>query len=381
VPASPFGNILVGALICVAFAIFDIFDSLYLHYSTLLSPVGFFIFTIGIALVLIRRSVNFYIKQDRIIARTNKLINARLVDCVVVQDRDPYDIPSSTEKIAIMFTDVRNFTGITEKMDSKAVTGFLCSLWEVLVKPLHYYEKHGFVAYTDKFIGDAMMNVFTDPLVALKAAVYFRVQLREFNQNQLKYFKELTNKPYIDIGTGIAYGDATVGIMGHRSRLDYTSLGDTVNLASRIEGLTKTYHSPTLISDLVYEKISDASLEEFNLRLVDRIRVVGKKEAVAIYEEYSSNNPVIVELKRVTKNLMNELQVAYFSNSVSNLEHALRLCDHIENYFLKEIVRCNAAPEKPGDWLPSIYRKRIQNLLANPKKLERWDGIYTFENK
>jgi hypothetical protein len=63
------------------------------------------------------------------------------------------------------------------------------------------------------------------------------------------------------------------------------------------------------------------------------------------------------------------------------LRHALRLAEHIEKYFLKELARCDAGPEKPGDWLPLIYRARIQALLADGEKLERWDGVHTFEEK
>jgi class 3 adenylate cyclase len=370
---TPIGNLTVGALLCAATGVFDIIDSLYLHYGISASRYGFFIFTAGATLILARRFAFLYNQQRRIITRSNKGMNARLVDWIVVQDQDPQDLPSVNENSAIMFTDIRDFTRLSEKMPSQTLTNFLGALNEVLAKPLFEYQDQGFVAYTDKFLGDGTMNVFTDPAAALMSAVKLRSRLALFNANPRVFFQEAPATMKVNVGTGIAYGPVTLGIMGHSRRVDYTPIGNTVNMASRLEDLTKEYKVSILVNGALYNAIDHGN---FNLRYIDRIRVRGRFEPEDIYEEFSSDSPLIRELKMSSQPKYRELQEMYFSGKDWN--DAIRLADSLYRYSLKMLQDHGLGIDSPCDYLAKIYADRMRFISGRPELLERWDGVYTF---
>jgi class 3 adenylate cyclase len=259
----------------------------------------------------------------------------------------------------------------------RTLTSFLSAVNEILAGPLFDAEDKGSVAYTDKLIGDGIMNIFTDPETALKTAIHIRKQLQLFNDNPRAFFPEASENMKINVGTGLAYGPVTFGIMGHSRRIDYTPIGDTVNLASRLETLTKEYHASIIINDQLYGALPDKS--PFNLRHIDRIRVKGKSIPVDIYEEFSSNSPVVRDLKHAFRSRFAELQDMYFSGN--EWDSAIRLAKNLMAHYKKVAVQYNIDPESPPDHLPGIYLKRMKTIRANPGLMERWDGVYTFTQK
>jgi class 3 adenylate cyclase len=326
-------------------------------------------------MILARRYAFFYKQQERIIQRSNKGMNTRLVDWIVVQDRDPREMPSLNANHAIMFTDVRNFTRLSEGMPSEILIRFLGTLNEVLAKPLFDAEDSGGVAYTDKFMGDGMMNIFTDAETALRTAVKVRSLLDDFNANPGAYWNEAKFKLRVDVGVGIAYGPVTVGVMGHSRRIDYTPIGDTVNLASRLEGMTKEYHTPIIINEDLRAAIRNQ--DAFHIRFLDRIRVKGKEHPVTIYEEYSLNSPAIRDAKKHFENDLQELQERYFSGDWKN---AMSLAREIIRKY-EEICRNYGLGDAIADHLPIIYLKRMEAIQRNPDRFKNWDGVYSFETK
>jgi class 3 adenylate cyclase len=268
-----------------------------------------------------------------------------------------------------MFTDIRNFTHLSEKMSPPILMDFLRSLNEMMAKPLFEYEDQGFAAYTDKFIGDGTMNIFADPVIALKAAVGLRSQLRLFNANPGSFFPHAPEGLHVEVGTGITYGLVNLGVMGHSRRLDYTPIGDTVNLASRLESLTKEYHIPIILDDGFYKGLDPGTPW---LRHIDRVRVAGKDQPVDIYEEYSCNDTPVRDLKLKQLAKFRELQDLYFSGK--NWKDAILLAGELlkewENGFTSQ-----------ADELPRIYRQRMEMISANPERLARWDGVYSFTRK
>jgi class 3 adenylate cyclase len=274
-------------------------------FSFFITRWGIAFLTTGIALIMARRMNYVYSKQERIIERSNKGMNPALVDWIVVKDRDPVDIPSKNENTAVMFTDIRDFTTLAENMSSEDVTGLLRAVNEVVVRPLFDLQDSGRVAYTDKFIGDAMMNIFLSGDDALNTAVQFHSQLDIFNAEPEKYFRNAPSGLHINMGCGIAYGAVTLGIMGHSRRLDYTPVGDTVNLASRLESLTKMYHVSILFNDSLYNSLTN--VHEF-IRHIDDIRVKGRHNTVALYEDFRCNNPAIRDVKLSMQNTFQELR-------------------------------------------------------------------------
>ncbi len=316
-------------------------------------------------------------KQIRIVNRSKHMMNAEMVDWIMNQDKEPEAHPAINTEAAIMFTDIRNFTDISEEIgDPEELTRFLNIYLETIAQPLHQLEDLG-LADTDKFIGDAMMYILKDPKTSLQAALDMKKMLQKFNAERYSLFdnKPPYTKP-IDMGIGIAYGPIMLGLTGHSRRKQFTALGDTVNTGSRIESLTKKYHAPILINEELFKRIDPAS---FNLRMLDIIRPKGKSNPIKLYEEFSFNSPVVRDLKIETLPQFQELQFAYYHKDFKN---ALRIAETLIKRFEETIAKYNLDTKTPGDYMPYIYIERIRALeKLTSQELEAWDGVFTFTEK
>jgi class 3 adenylate cyclase/HAMP domain-containing protein len=187
--------------------------------------------------------------------------------------------------LAVMFSDIRGFTSIAEGLHPEQIVESLNAYFELMVDIIVAHK-----GTPDKFIGDAIMAFFGAPVKhpddaeqAVQAGFEMLAALKAFNVRQIQW-----NRPSFSIGIGLNYGVVTVGNIGHREKkMDYTVIGDMVNLASRLEGLTKTYHVPFLVSESVYRKIG----KTLPCRQVDRVVVRGKKESVNIYQPRNELSP------------------------------------------------------------------------------------------
>lgn len=157
-------------------------------------------------------------------------------------------------EICVLFADIRGFTTLSESMPPEQVTALLNRYFDRMVGTIHSHR-----GTLDKFIGDGLMAVFGAPVAsntacedALACAQAMISALGRFNAEQLSM-----NAPAIDIGVGLHYGPAVIGYVGSRDRYEYSAIGDTVNAASRIEGLTKDSGFPVLLSANVYHHIHD----------------------------------------------------------------------------------------------------------------------------
>jgi len=316
-------------------------------------------------------------KKERISAYSNKVMNNRMVEWIVDHGNDPSKMTSVNQNNAVMFTDIRRFTDLSEKIgDPEKLTGFLNAYFEAVSMPIFELEDKN-SAHIDKYIGDAMMILFDDPQIALSTAVKMRSQVHLFNTQRDKFLKnDFKFYDPVDMGVGLAFGPVTLGTMGTPHYLDFTSIGDTVNVASRIEGVTKEYHAPLIINDELYNNI-DKNL--FNLRLIDKIRVKGKEKPVSIYEEFSSNSPPVRDFKNAVMDRYNELQAIYFSGK--DLDSGIKLADELLESAKKLVIKHNLGTDSPADFVPFIYKERMIELQNNTHLLEKWDGVFTFMKK
>jgi adenylate cyclase len=196
--------------------------------------------------------------------------------------------------MTILFSDIRSFTTYSEGMDPQELFSFLNDYLNVMNRQIH--KNHGFI---DKFIGDAIMALFDHPDLdnnveaesAVKAAINMQEELQAFNQQRSK-------EGFESIGTGIGIhsGQVMIGTIGSKERMDFTVLGDNVNLASRIESLTKQYGVGILISDSTLRLLRD--LDQFQHRELDWVKVKGKSKPVELYEIFNNDPPEIQEMKR-----------------------------------------------------------------------------------
>jgi adenylate cyclase len=172
----------------------------------------------------------------------------------IMKDRDRIKLGGNRSNVTVLFSDIRSFTTISEQLEAEEVVTMLNSYFTRMLDPIFRYE-----GTLDKFIGDAIMAVFGAPIPlvndaehAVRAALEMRRALRWYNEDRAGQ-----GLSPIDNGIGITKGEAVSGNIGSEQRMDYTVIGDTVNIASRLEGLTKSYSHKILINEGVYKEIKD----------------------------------------------------------------------------------------------------------------------------
>ena len=257
----------------------------------------------------------------------------------------------------ILFSDIRGFTTISEQIGAQETVSMLNEYFTVMVDILFH---HGGIL--DKYIGDAILAVFGAPFStgrdadqAVNTAVDMMRALREFNVG-----RGAQGRAPIRIGIGINTDEVLVGNIGSLKRMDYTVIGDGVNLASRLEGATKFYGAEILISGFTLKNLAEPRL----VRSVDLIKVKGKTKPVAIYE------------------VMDHFDRGAFPQ----LDEVVGRCE--EGFSLYRDMNWNEASEcfsrvlrlMPGDKLSGMYVDRCRRLLDNPPT-SAWDGVMVMTEK
>jgi class 3 adenylate cyclase/HAMP domain-containing protein len=255
--------------------------------------------------------------------------------------------------ISILFSDIRSFTTISEQMMPDDLVNSLNRYFTIMVDII--FARGGTV---DKYIGDAIMAFFgaparheDDALQSVLAGIEMNAALEEFNAQQ----REL-GKPEFRIGVGINYGVVTVGNIGTDKKMDYTIIGDMVNLASRMEGLTKKYHQPLLISESLHQKVKD----DVVCRLIDSVAVKGKTKGVKIYT--------------ARKRLSEEENRAWTLHNTAMESYYRRDFDEAIGYFQ------NVQKIFPDDYASQLMIDRCHQFKVKPPP-ENWDGVEIMTEK
>lgn len=231
-------------------------------------------------------------ERDKIKDAFGKFVNAELAEKVI---HGEIQLGGSRKECTIFFSDIRNFTSMSEEMEPEEVVEFLNQYMTKMVACVNATD-----GIVDKFIGDSIMAVWgaisstgKDTENALESALMMREALVEFNQA-----RRGSGKPDIQIGIGINTGPVISGQIGSEERLEFTVIGDAVNLASRIESLNKSFGTDILISESAYEHVRDL----YECKKMQSIQVKGKKKPQVIYAVLGRKNGKQQPLSREDRN-------------------------------------------------------------------------------
>jgi signal transduction histidine kinase/class 3 adenylate cyclase/CheY-like chemotaxis protein len=236
--------------------------------------------------------------------------------------------------MSILFSDIRDFTSLSEQMtpedNFKFINSYLSQMEPAIL------ENNGFI---DKYIGDAIMALFGESADdAVQAGISMLHRLNDYNQHR----KRSGYQP-IRIGIGINTGELMLGMVGGQRRMDGTVISDAVNAASRIEGLTKMYGVSLLISDRTFSALQNSNL--YSIRLIDRVKVKGKSEAISIFEIFDADPPELKAGKQLTKTQL-EQGITYYT--LGQFAEAAS--------FFAECLQHN-----PGDTVAQLYERKCRD--------------------
>ena len=272
------------------------------------------------------------------------------------ESKKGFSMEGEIREMSILFSDVRGFTSISEKFTAQDLTKFMNQMLTVLSKVIH--DNRGTI---DKYIGDAVMAFWNAPLDdsrhsihAVQAALGMQFAMEKLSESLVS-----RGLPELKMGIGVNSGETCVGNMGSAIRLAYTVMGDPVNLASRLEGITKQYEVPIIVGEKTYE----LSKDEIIYRPVDKVRVKGKQNAVTIYEplgEYEYASGAAKEKQEISFKIWEAYSQRRFVELHTLLEEALT--------------------KFPSDGLFMTYRARAQRLIEAPPG-DDWEPITNFDTK
>ncbi|MBD1808295.1 PAS domain S-box protein [Microcoleus sp. FACHB-SPT15] len=235
------------------------------------------------------------------------------------------------QEMSVLFSDIRDFTTLSESMTPQENFNFINAYLSRMEPAI--VENQGFI---DKYIGDAIMALFSGIADdAVKAGITMLQHLAQYNRHRVQ-----SGYIPIKIGIGINTGSLMLGTVGGQHRMDSTVISDTVNLASRLEGLTKYYGASLLISQQTLGRLHNPM--QYSLRFIEQVKVKGKSKAVAVFEVFDGDEPDMKEGKLATKPLFEEGLFLYHQQTFK--EAAQRF---------DEVLRIN-----PRDTVAQIYRSR-----------------------
>jgi adenylate cyclase len=270
---------------------------------------------------------------------------------------DGADIMGGLDTTAtLLFSDLRSFTNITEALGAQGTVKLLNEYFEIMVECIT--EQEGML---DKFIGDAIMAAFGLPISheddedrGVKAGINMIKRLWEWNKQ-----REKDGKPPLDMGLGLNTDKIVAGNIGSQKRMDYTMIGDGVNLAARLESACKQYNARILISDFTFKKLKGT----YRIRYIDDVVVKGKTKPVGVHEVLDYHDESSFSNLMDVVNHFNEGRKKYISGNFSDAITSFREC-----------LKANSL-----DKLSETYIDRCNQLIS--EKPKNWDGVWVMKSK
>ncbi|MFW6295877.1 MAG: ATP-binding protein [Halothece sp.] len=242
------------------------------------------------------------------------------------------------KEMTVLFSDIRSFTTLSETMTPKENFDFLNSYLSQVGPVIRNHN--GFI---DKYIGDAVMALFPQsPEEAIQAAIAMQQKVELYNRERMG-----TGYPFLDIGVGIHTGNLMLGTIGEEQRMESTVIADAVNLASRLEGLTKVYGADIVVSEETLLTLTNP--QSFCTRFLGRVQVKGKRQLVGVVEVYDTDSELVKEGKNATKTEFEQAVSLYHNEAFAE---AQRLFEEIWQ-------------QNQQDQAASLYIERCQQMILS----------------
>ncbi len=274
---------------------------------------------------------------------------------VMADNPQRYSMEGESRELTVLFSDVRGFTTISEGLDPNALREYINIYLTAMSEAIH-----GSRGTLDKYIGDAVMAFWGAPVTlpdhaarAVATALEMQHIARRLNEDFVA-----RGWPPLVIGIGLNTGEMRVGDMGSKIRRAYTVMGDAVNLASRLEGITKTYGVGIVVGEG-----TRAAAPGFAYRELDRVRVKGKNEPVPIFEPLGS-----------------EAELDEFTRAALHRWHEALALVRAGEWDRAEAILHELQASRPDDALYALYLERIAYYRNHPPGAD-WDGVTTFQTK
>jgi adenylate cyclase len=241
----------------------------------------------------------------RIFDATEKFVPYQFIKSLGHELITDVKLGDQVEKIVtVLFTDIRNYTSLSELMTPEETFAFIC-LFNARMGPI--IRKHN--GFINQYLGDSIMAIFpVSAADALLAAIDIQKEIQNFNK-----IREEKNKPEIHIGVGMHTGPLIMGITGDYDRMDACTISDTVNTASRVESLTKHYKSSILLSDASLRQIENTG--DFDLRNLGLVQLKGKQSSINVHECFSCDDEMELQKKSLTLPVFND-GVSFYLNKL-----------------------------------------------------------------
>ena len=275
----------------------------------------------------------------KLIEAANRFVPNEFLSFLGYESLADVELGDAVEKeMSILFSDIRHFTTLSENMTPEENFKFINAYLSRMEPAI--FNNHGFI---DKYVGDAIMALFGESADdALRGAISMLELLAEYNTTRGR-----PGRPKIKIGIGINTGFLMLGTVGGYSRMDGTVISDSVNLASRIEQLTKNYGLSLLLSQYTFLKLKNP--HDYAIRFIDKVKVKGKSELVTVYEAFDADPIDVREGKLFTKNTFEEALLLYELQRFEEAEEMFKRCLKIN----------------PQDRVSEIYCDRCQEKLSS----------------
>ncbi len=308
-------------------------------------------------------------QKTRVAGALGQYVNTRVAEQVLGSDESQVHTGGEKRQITVIFTDILGFTTISESLQPQSLVALLNEYFEAMGRVI--VQNGGIV---DKYEGDALMAFFEDKPGqkeqgpagqaerAAKAALEMRAELPKLNA-KWKTDPPLPGgekKPEIDFRVGISTGEALVGNIGFSQHIQYTVIGDIVNLGSRLEGANKKYRTHVMIAEATYELINS----KYSCRFLDVMTPKGKQKPVKVYELICPADQLSDDQRQLIQ-AYNKALALYFQRQFAE---ALEV-------FQKEVF-----PRWPADVLSNFYAGRCELLKRFPPKPD-WNFVYKMESK